>query len=165
MIVSAREIMPVIHAALKRSQNVRMIVNGNSMLPFLYDGDEVELEPMHSLPVPGDLVLVQCPEERYVLHRVVRLESDGFFLRGDAQTHCEGPFMHSDILGRAAKSYHKGRIRAHDRGAWRIAGWIWIHCGPFGPRLLWLTFQIRGFVGRVLRRMQRISAFHPEGRL
>ncbi len=48
-------------------------------LPFLYDGDVVELEPMHSLPIPGDMVLVQCPEERYVLHRVVRLESDGFF--------------------------------------------------------------------------------------
>jgi hypothetical protein len=161
MIVSAREIMPIIRAALKRSQNVRMTVNGSSMLPFLCDGDVVEIEPMHSRPVPGDLVLVQCPEERYVLHRVVRLGSDGFFLRGDAQAHCMGPFKQSDILGRAAKSYHHGRIRAHDRGAWRIAGLIWIHCGPLGSRLPRCTYQIRGFVWRVLRRMLWISAFHP----
>lgn len=161
MIVSAREIMPVIHAALKRCQNVQMTVNGSSMLPFLYNGDVVELETMRSQPVPGDLVLVQCPEERYVLHRVVRLEGDGFFLRGDAQTHCEGPFKRSDILGKVAKSFHHSSIRAHDRGTWRIAGLIWIHCGLLGPRLMWLTYQIRGFVGRVLRRMQRISAFHP----
>jgi len=49
----------------------------------------------------------------------VRLGSEGFFLRGDAQAHCMGPFRRSAILGRAAKSYHHGRIRAHDRGAWR----------------------------------------------
>ena len=161
MIVSAREIMPIIRAALKRCQNVQMTVNGSSMLPFLYDGDVVELEPMRSLPVPGDLVLVQCPEERYMLHRVVRLGSEGFFLRGDAQAHCMGPFRRSAILGRAAKSYHHGRIRAHDRGAWRIAGLIWIHCGPLGSRLLRRTYQIRSFAGRVLRRMPRISALHP----
>lgn len=159
MIVSAREIMPVIHAALKRGQNVQMTANGCSMLPFLYDGDVVELEPMRFLPGPGDVVLVQCSEERYVLHRVVRLEGDGFFLRGDAQANCEGPFKCSDILGRVTKSKHKGHIRTHDRGAWRIAGLIWIHCGPLGSRLLRLAYQTRCFIGRVLRRMQRISSF------
>lgn len=160
MIVSARELMPIIHAALERSQNVRMTVNGSSMQPFLHDGDVVELEPMRSLPVPGDMVLVHCPEERYVLHRVVRLEGVGFFLRGDAQAHCEGPFTRRNVLGRAAKSYHQGCIRAHDRGTWRIAGSIWLHCGPLGSRLLRFTYQIRGFVERVLRWIQWISAFH-----
>ena len=97
---------------------------------------ELEEPEAPACPAAGEMVLVQCPEERYVLHRVVRLESDGFFLRGDAQAHCIGPFKQSAILGRAAKSYHRGRIRAHDRGAWRTAGLIWIHCGPLGSRLL-----------------------------
>lgn len=161
MIVSAREIMPVILAALKRGQRVQMTVNGCSMFPFLFDGDVVELEPMPSLPVPGDVVLVQCPEGRFVLHRVVRIAGGGFFLRGDAQAHCEGPFLSSDILGRAAKSYHHGRIRAHDQGAWRIAGLFWTYCGPLGSRPMRLAYQIQGFFGKTLRRIRRISVSYP----
>lgn len=31
--------------------------------------------------------------ERYVLHRIVRINGDSFFLRGEAQGRCEGPWL------------------------------------------------------------------------
>ena len=70
MIVHARELMPVILAALQRGQHVRLTATGGSMRPFLHNGDVVELEPLDSLPVIGNVVLVRCgsDRERYVLH-------------------------------------------------------------------------------------------------
>ena len=143
--------MPVIRAALERGQRVRMTVSGSSMLPFIRDGDVVELEPMRSLPALGDMVLVQCPNpaDCYVLHRVVRIEDDGFFLCGDAQQHCQGPFTQSDVLGKVIVSYRNGRARALDRGAWRLAGLIWTRCKPLGLWLFLLAGRIRRSGGRV----------------
>lgn len=158
MILPSRELMPVIRAALARGQRVRMTVTGSSMLPFLRDSDVVELEPAPA-PRLGDMVLVQCTEERYVLHRVARVEGEALFLRGDAQRHCEGPFTPRDVLGRVTTSYRNGHIRVLDRGAWRLAGLAWIRCTPFGLCLLWLLARIRGIGGRVVRRLQRLSVF------
>jgi len=71
VIVSARELMPVVRGALGRGQRVRLTVSGSSMAPFLGDGDTVEIEPLAGLPREGDIVLVECSAERYVVHRVV----------------------------------------------------------------------------------------------
>jgi hypothetical protein len=149
MNVPCRELMPVICAALKRGQSVRMTINGGSMLPFIHDNDVVELEPIRSLPMKGDIALVQCSEDRYVMHRVVRIEGDGFFLRGDAQQHCQGPFTQSDVLGKIIVSYRNGRARALDRGIWRLAGLIWTRCKPLGLWLFLLAGRIRRSGGRV----------------
>ena len=158
MILPSRELMPIVRAALERGQRVRITANGSSMLPFIRDGDVVELEAIRSLPTLGDMVLVRCPGsvERYVLHRVVRIRGHEFLLRGDAQQSCEGPFRQNDVLGKVIVSYRNGRVRAHERGAWRLAGLVWIRCTPLGLWLLRLANRIRGMA---LRRLQRIPTF------
>ena len=163
MILPSRVLMPVIRAALERGQRVRMTVTGSSMLPFLRDNDVVELEPAPA-PRLGDMVLVQTappgPAERYVLHRIVRINGGtAFFIRGDAQPYCEGPFTPDAVLGRVATVRRNGRDRALGRGLWRLAGLVWIRCTPLGLWLLWLVARMRGIRGRVVRRLQRLSVF------
>jgi hypothetical protein len=131
------------------------------MLPFIRDGDAVELEPIHSFPGRGDVVLVQCAKERYVLHRVLRGADDGFFLRGDAQGRSEGPFTRRDVLGKATASYRDGHRRALDRGTWRFAGLVWAGCGPLGPWLLSLAIHARAKGRGTLRRLQQPSNVRP----
>jgi hypothetical protein len=147
MIVSAHEFMPLIRAALARNQHVRLTATGSSMFPFIRGGDVVELEPMHSLPVVGDLVLAQRPAglegEGYVLHRVVRVDGEAFLLRGDAQPDCEGPFTPGDILGQATRIYRHGRIHRLDRGIWRHLGLAWNRCAPLNLWLAQLTLCLR----------------------
>lgn len=146
MIVPARELMPLIRAALERNQRVRMTATGSSMFPFIRGGDVVELEPMCLPPVVGDLVLAQCPPvpegERYVLHRVARVKGEAFFLRGDSQKDCEGPFTRGDILGRVTLIYRNGRVHRLDHGIWRGVGLAWNRCAPLN---LWLFQLIRQF--------------------
>jgi signal peptidase I len=162
MILPGRELMPVIRAALDRGQRVRMTVTGSSMLPFLRDNDVVELEPA-SVPRLGDMVLVQTAApgaaERYVLHRVARMDGAAFFIRGDAQPHCEGPFTSDAVLGRVTTAWHNGRPRVLDRGVWRLAGLMWMRYVPFGLRLFWLAARLRGVGSRVIRTLQRLSVF------
>jgi hypothetical protein len=149
MNVPSRELMPVICAALERGQRVRLTVNGSSMLPFIRDGDVVELEPPRASLALGDIVLVHSSAEHCVMHRVVRIEGDALFLRGDAQQRCQGPFAQSDVLGKVIVSYRNGRARALDRGVWRLAGLIWTRCKPLGLRLFLLAGRIRRSGGRV----------------
>jgi len=158
MILPSRELMPVIRAALERGQRVRMTVTGSSMLPFLRDCDVVELEPA-SAPRLGDMVLVQVARpgaaERYVLHRIVRVEAGAaFFIRGDAQRHGEGPFTSDAVLGRVTIAWRNGHARALDRGAWRFAGCVWIVCAPSGLLLLRLVALSREY-GRAAGRPHR----------
>jgi signal peptidase len=159
MNVPSRELMPVIRAALARGQRVRMTVTGSSMLPFIRDSDVVELEPIHSLPRRGDVVLVQCKEERYVLHRVLRRADDEFFLRGDAQEQWEGPFTRGDVLGKVVLSYRNGHRRVMDCGPWRFAGVIWARYGPFARWLLRLAVRVRAKGRGLRRRLQQASVF------
>ena len=160
MIVPCRELMPVICVALERGQRVRLTVNGSSMLPFIRNGDVVEFEPMRSMPTLGDILLVQYPSaDRYVVHRVVGIEGDAFFLRGDAQKHREGPFTRRDVLGKLVALYRNGRRRALDCGPWRFAGVIWTRYRPLGYWLLWLAVRIRAGGRLVLRRLQQASMF------
>jgi signal peptidase I len=145
MIVSAGELMTIIGAALERGQHVRLTATGGSMRPFLHNGDVVELEPLKSLPAKGDVVLVRgAPDRaRYILHRLVRVEGEKLFIRGDAQEHCEGPFAPGDVLGRVTKSYVNGRVRRFDAGLWRLAGLAWLLCVPLSVWLLRIAVRLR----------------------
>lgn len=139
----SRELMPVIRAALERGQGVRLTAKGRSMLPFIYDGETVELVPPRSSMMRGDIVLAQSAEDRYVLHRVVQIEGDVVYLRGDAQEHREGPLPRQAVLGRAVTASRNGRVRVLDRGGWHWAGLMWIRSGWFGLYLLQLALRLR----------------------
>ena len=160
MNIPCRELMPIIRAALERGQRVRMTVSGNSMFPFIRDRDVVELE---AAPAPqlGDMVLVQTDSpggiERYVLHRIVRMDGgSAFFIRGDTQLNCEGPFTPDAVLGLVVTAWHKGRARAFERGLWRLAGLVWVRMNPLGPLLFQLALPLWRLGRRVQRRLQRM---------
>lgn len=143
--------MPVIRAALGRGQKVRMTVNGSSMLPFIRDGETVELVPPSPSPLAGDIVLVEIAEALYVVHRIIQIEGDMIFLRGDAQKDREGPFPYQAVLGRVITTNSRGGVRALDHGPWYWAGLVWMRSGLLGYIILQFALRLRG-VGGTLRR-------------
>lgn len=159
MILPGSELMPVIRAALERGQRVRMTVNGSSMLPFIRNDDTVELEPLTIPPCVGDIVLAQNGGGGYVVHRVIRIKGDNFYLRGDAQTCFEGPLEIEKIFGKVIQSEHQGQIRKHSRGIWHILGRIWLYTHPIGFYLFQRYLNLRRVGGKALRRLQRRRVF------
>ena len=157
MNVSSRELMPIVCMALERGQRVRLTLNGSSMLPFIIDGDVVELEPMRSMPMLGDILFVRCAcIGREVVHRVVELKGDTFFLRGDMQARCKVPFTEKNIIGKVVALHRNGHRRFIDSGFWRLAGLLWLRTSPLGFFLLRGTLFARRLGRGAQRRAQRI---------
>lgn len=72
-----------VEVGLEQGKKVKIAVRGNSMNPVLNDGDIVILEKGQQLPIEkGDIILAKY-EGKYVLHRVVWISSDFFYLAGD----------------------------------------------------------------------------------
>ncbi len=145
LVLSAQDLMPVVRDALARGQHVRFTATGSSMAPFLRHGDVVEVAPLDSAPTVAEVLLVRCPGGLYVLHRVVRVDGRGVYLRGDAQATVTGPFAVDQVLGRAvaaARGEHVWSLR--DGPAWHLAR-LWCATWPLGPSLLavrrWLCGQ------------------------
>lgn len=156
MILPSSELMPVIRAALKRGQHVRMTVNGSSMLPFIHDNDIVELEPLSAPLQVGDIVLAQNTGGCYVVHRVIRAKS-GIYLRGDAQKCSEGPLAPENILGKALQSERRNRIRDHAHGIWRALGLLWVYTHPSGFYFFQSYLKLRRMGGKALRQLGIIA--------
>ena len=107
---------------VKDGVSVTLPVNGNSMLPFVIGGKEsVILQPPGLIDV-GDVVLAWVDGNRYVIHRIIRIEGDQVTLMGDGNLVGTERCQLSDIKakvthvvdakGRRRDLYSKWRCRA-----------------------------------------------------
>ncbi len=142
VIVQSRELLPLIRDALMRGQRLRIVANGSSMLPFIHDGDIIELQAARSRPRLGDIVLVEGPGDLPVVHRVVRVAGATFTIRGDAQTATVGPLAENRVLATVVTSYRHKQVRSHDHGIWRLAGLLWLSSAPLGCYLIQALFPL-----------------------
>jgi signal peptidase I len=134
--VPCRVLMPLVQDALGRGQRVRLTSTGSSMLPFLREGDVVELDTVKPNAIGvGDIVLALAGGS-YVLHRVTAADSSHVYLSGDAQTSKEGPFERHEIVARVVTVERGGRVRTVDSPVWRIQGLFWTCLLPL-RQVLW----------------------------
>lgn len=157
MIVSIEDLISVVRPTLMEGRRVRMVVKGTSMLPFIRNGDAVELAPVDCAPVIGDAVLAQVAVGRYVVHRVVRADQDGVWLRGDSQRVAEGPVPATSVLGMVVAVCRGRRRSAMDRGPWSWLGRLWVSGHPLGPAALGVAITL----WRALRRFSRLVWRRP----
>lgn len=122
MLISDKELIPIVYSALARGQRISMTVNGRSMFPFIRDGDVVELEPMIREPKIGDIVLVRFSEDWCPLHRLVAHSSSGWLLRGDNNSKSDGIVKSERLIGLLSKVYRNGRSVCFARG--HLGLWI-----------------------------------------
>ncbi len=153
MIFEGKDFMPIVADALERNQQVRLSANGSSMTPFIYDGDTVEIESLHSIPSLGSIVLAKSSRDEFVMHRIVRKRRGAVYLRGDFHFlfDCEGPFSERDLIGEVVCSWHREQLRVHSKGLWKYAGFVWMLLCPFGLLLYRITVFLRSLVRKILR--------------
>ncbi|MFY9740350.1 MAG: S24/S26 family peptidase [Candidatus Sulfotelmatobacter sp.] len=87
-----------------RHGTIRLAALGTSMLPSIWPGDVLTIEPLkHAQIVPGDIVLI-LRNNRVLIHRVVETrETNGcrvWTTRGDSMPQGDPPATDSDLLGK-----------------------------------------------------------------
>ena len=144
---------------LAQGKSVELAPSGTSMWPTLIPGrDRVQIMPLQGAPRTGDIVLYRRPMDSplgqggcLVLHRLVRHDAQGLWLRGDNQFVLEGPLPPDSVLGIMTARVREGKILSCDALAWRAWGIAWGAALP-----------LRKLV-RLIRQRSRTSTTHGEG--
>lgn len=105
--------------------NVPVTVAGTSMTPFLDPGDTVFLNrPVRPVQV-GDVILFARFGEKYILHRVVKIQPDGMLeVLGDAQVRSE-TVQPSHVRAVVTAARHGGKTIAETSLRWRFFRGPW----------------------------------------
>ncbi len=116
---------------LRRGDRLRLRVQGMSMLPALWPGDEVEISGCHPEDVCRGEIVLAHREGRFFLHRfVARRNPDSFALRGDAMDDSDPLFTSQALLGRLVRVSRGGRSIAVWPQLWsRPLGLVLCYCG------------------------------------
>ena len=107
-------------------QSVTIVVRGYSMRPFLEDRrDKVILTPPRK-PDIGDVVLARIAENRYAMHRVIKIENDTYTMQGDGNpTYMKEEFTDADIIGIAQAFIRKSKHITTESFIWRCYSFAW----------------------------------------
>lgn len=113
--------------ALKQGQTVKLLIDGQSMYPFIRGGiDLVEVVPF--LP-EDELPAWCCPfyqwEGRYMIHRYVGRDGDEYLMQGDGNVARVERAKREEIVGVLRYIYRPDGIRldCYDKGWLKKAEW------------------------------------------
>jgi signal peptidase I len=132
---------------LRRGQDLRIKARGDSMLPFVRDGDVALVTPKTPTGVAvGDVVCYEAPRGRLFLHRIIGRDGDRFVTKGDALASSE-VVEPEQLLGKVVALERRGRIGRLDTRAARWRNRAVVLVSPVVPRLLPLALRL----GQALR--------------
>ena len=137
---------------LARSGRLVYTTMGRSMLPMLRQKrDLVVLERPQGRLKKLDVALYRDGAGKYILHRVVRVEADGYVFRGDNNAVCEYGVGEDQIVGVLTAFVRDGREISVRSAGYRAYARLW--CALYVPRQA--VRKLRGRLGRIRRRWRR----------
>ena len=138
----ANEILiPQIKAMIDEGRTVTFRVRGRSMRPMIEgDRDSVVLVPCTGEVKKDDIILAEVSPQRYVLHRIIKVEGDTLTMRGDGNLVGTETFRRSDVIGRAEAFIRKGKRLEMNSRKWKIYSWFWTRMLPVRRYLLFIIF-------------------------
>ncbi len=106
---SGRALLTLIQAVLSKGKLFRFRAPGNSMHPFVRNGDTLTLAPIRRRPRVGDIVAFIHPfRANVVVHRVIEVRKTACLIRGDAASPgCDGWVPFDRILGRVVRIHRE----------------------------------------------------------
>lgn len=129
----------MVEEELQNGRKVSFTVTGMSMWPFICHGrDSVILRAVDPAVLKvGDIVLFKIPVyEKYLLHRITKLENSRFVSTGDGNCFRDGCFPLSCVIGVVETIEYKGRPIAVSSPIHRLPAALWRLTYPIRPLLL-----------------------------
>ena len=114
---------------VREGVNVTLPVNGNSMLPFIIGGKESVILHAPGLIDVGDVVLAWVDGNRYVVHRIIKLDYDRVTLMGDGNVAVTEHCRLNDIKARVTHVVDAKDKTHYLYNRWRMLGakvWYWL---------------------------------------
>ena len=128
---------------VKDGVSVTLPVNGNSMLPFIIGGKESVILQPPGLTDVGDVVLAWVNGNRYVIHRIIRIDDHQVTLMGDGNLAGTERCTLSDIKARVTHVVDaKGRRRYLYNNWRRWAARAWYALRPIRRYLLFIYRRV-----------------------
>ena len=128
-IVSNADYFAEVQRMLQEGKEVRIRIKGQSMRPFIDDGDTVMLRAYRGQPLPLGSNILAKDKGKFVLHRLVAKKKGQYVLAGDGNLVLHEYIAESDIIAVAYMHYPKdkeGAIPIHS--TWpRLRGLAWYH--------------------------------------
>lgn len=122
-----------IEKLLSEGNTVQIHPQGYSMYPmFTPERDEAIIAPLKdaSSLKRGDVVLYRRDGGILVLHRICKVNKNGFYLVGDNQTEVEGPLRPEQMRGVLVAFMRNGKEISADNTVYKIASRLWLFLRP-----------------------------------
>lgn len=112
---------------IAEGERVRIRAKGNSMLPFIRDRiDEVVLEKANEESFKkGSLLLVQLNDNRFVLHRVKKINETLLVLQGDGNLSFVEACTPNDVIAEASAVIRNGKTITKGNFRWNMYRYLW----------------------------------------
>ena len=130
-LISPEQGMEQLLELLEETREIPLVITGGSMTPFLVPGrDTVYLSKPEDPLRRGDIVFYRRDNGGFVLHRILRIESEGFTMLGDAQTIPEPGIRPDQIRAVATAVRRKGKLLRKGSFWWEFFRVIWLRMVP-----------------------------------
>ena len=129
---------------LRDGNIIRIKPQGFSMYPLFIPGrDEALIQqvPVASLK-RNDVALYRRDQGILVLHRIVRVTSEGYYMTGDNQYEIEGPLRPDQFKGKLIAFVRNGKEISVRNPLYRFLSSLWLLMLPVRP----LCFKLTGFL-------------------
>lgn len=140
--VDTREYVAALKEMVEEGLEVSMTVAGTSMEPFLLHGrDKIYFQKLDGTIKKGDMVFYQRKSGAYVMHRVMKVKGQCYYMAGDHQTTLEGPIEKKQIFAKIVSVERDGVWLTENDRIWKFYAVWW-------RRLFW--------VRKVVNKLKRI---------
>ncbi len=135
------DLMPLFKEQLENGKKVQFAPSGISMRPMLDDKvDQVYLEKATKENVrKKDVVLFQSDNGAYILHRIIKLDEQGFVTRGDHNYYNDKKQSYDKLIGKLYQFQHKGKKHSVCGLSYKMYVLIWL--GSYLPRKMLMLIK------------------------
>jgi len=135
--VSMDELSPLIEELIESGTDIILTVTGNSMFPILRDRrDRVVLTHAGEKLKKFDIPLYRRDGGQYILHRIVKVKGDHYYINGDNQTFIEKPVYRRQIKAVVREIQRGGMIMPVKHPLYVIYSRVWVWFFPFRKLML-----------------------------
>lgn len=135
-LVDTREYVSALRELTEEGREVSLLISGSSMSPFLIHArDYIYFRKPDRELRRGDMVFFQRDSGQFVMHRILKVKKDGFYIVGDGQTQVEGPVRSNQIFGLVFCVQRKGKKISPGDFWWEFFAHAWLDLLPLRPFL------------------------------